>query len=936
MKFTDAEWLTLLRLLDEALTLPAADRQAWLANLPPSVAALGPELRELLSRNASGETDDFLSTLPRIGAPPHAAPDMHLTAGAEVAPYRLLREIGRGGMGSVWLAERIDGLLKRPVALKLPHAGAYGARLAERFARERDILAALAHPHIARLYDAGVGAGGQPFLALEYIDGEPLGKYCDARRLDLQRRITLFLQILDAVQYAHARLVVHRDLKPSNILVDADDNVHLLDFGIAKLLAAEPAPESDLTQAAGLLLTPDYASPEQIGGAPLTTATDIYSLGVILYELLTGERPYRLKRDSRAALEDAILEAQVMRPSAACRDLAKARLRGLSLGKLQKVLRGDLDTIILTALKKNPAERYASISTFADDLVRYRTDAPIRARPDSVSYRVAKFVRRNRLAVGLSCLGMLALLGGLVGTATQAERAIRAAGIAQEESARADLEARKATEQRDFALRELSRAEAVNDFNAFLLSDAAPSGKPFTAGELLSRAETIVERQHAQSGANRAEMLVTIGRQYRVMDHDAEARRVLIRAYDIARTLPDRLTLARAACNLAAEMGLAGDGERAEALFKEGLEQLPTLPQYTVDRIACLFEGSTIARLRYEGSLAVARAREAQALLPLLPYPSPVLDMRVQMELAEAYRVAGEYADAVATFELAHASLKALGRENTETAGTIYNNWGLALDVTGQTLRAEELYRRAMQISSADGTEKNVSPMVLTNLSWVLVDLDRPLEARRYAEQAYERARADGDEMIVRDSMVVRAKAYRRLGDYARAEKMLNEVEPRFRATRPPQCACFATLASERALIEQSRGDAASALAGMNRAVAIAEGDPVRNDVLPSSLLRRAEVEFELGRFDAAHADAERSRRLGLEIAMPGRPSSYVGRAYLMEGRALAASGKSEEARNALSSALAQLRPTLGADHPQTKLAARLLARAPADDGPAR
>jgi len=340
--------------------------------------------------------------------------------------------------------------------------------------------------------------------------------------------------------------------------------------------------------------------------------------------------------------------------------------------------------------------------------------------------------------------------------------------------------------------------------------------------------------------------------------------------------------------------------------------------------------------LRYEPGLAVSRAREAQALLPLLPYPSPVIEMRVLMELAEAYRVAGNYSDALATFALAYASLEALGRENTETAGTIYNNWALTLDLTGQTLKAEELYRRAMQISSADGTGKNVSPMVLTNLSWVLIDLDRLAEARRYAEQAYERARAEGDAIIVRDSMVVRAKAYRGLGDYARAEKTLNEAEPRLRATRPPQCACFATLVSERALIAMARGDTKSALAGMNKAVAIAEGDPVRSDALPYSLLRRAEVEVALGRFEAAQADAARSLSLGTQLAAAGSPASYVGRAYLAEGRALAASGKSGEAKSAFSSAVEQLRPTLGADHPQTKLAERLLASAPAAENPAR
>jgi tetratricopeptide (TPR) repeat protein len=383
-------------------------------------------------------------------------------------------------------------------------------------------------------------------------------------------------------------------------------------------------------------------------------------------------------------------------------------------------------------------------------------------------------------------------------------------------------------------------------------------------------------------------------------------------------------------------VALAGDRDRAEALFQEGLEQLPDEPQYIADRIFCLFEGSTIARVRYDAGAAVARAREAQALFPHLPYRAPMLEVRGLTELAEAYRVAAEYPAALEAFELAYTALVAQGRQDTDTATTIYNDWALALDLTGQTLRAEELYRRAMRISSADGTNKNVSPMVLTNLAWILVDLERFAEARLYAEEAYERAHADGDQIIVRDSLIVRAKVYRGLGDYTRAEKMLNDAEPRLRATRPPQCACFATLASERALIAQARGDAAAAVAGMDQAVSLAERDPLHTDALPSALLRRAQLELVLARYDAAHADAARSLRLATEIAVPGAQSSYVGRARLAEGRALAALGKPLEAQHAFLSALAELRPTLGPDHPQTKLTERLLTDAAARAGSGR
>jgi serine/threonine-protein kinase len=913
MKFTNEQWFALSRLLDEALALPGDERQAWLEALPAETGGLKSTLRELLAHDSDAETHQFLRTLPRFRPTSSIAEDSvgSLRAGAVVGPYRLLRELGHGGMGAVWLAERTDGVLKRPVALKLPHPGMHGAELAQRFTRERDILAALTHPHIARLYDAGVTADGQPFLALEYVDGQPLIAYCDAHRLDLTQRLDLFLQVLSAVQYAHAHLVVHRDIKPSNVLVTPDGQVRLLDFGIAKLIAEEAAAESELTQAAGRLLTPDYASPEQISGAPLTTATDIYSLGVMLYELLTGERPYRLKRDSRGALEEAILEAEVARPSAACKDAAKAELRELPLSRLQKALRGDLDTIVLAALKKSPAERYPSVTAFAEDIRHYLTNEPVSARPDSLGYRAAKFVRRNRLAVGLSTLAVLALIAGLVGTITQE---------------------RSATEQRDFALRELSRAAAMNDLNEFLLSDAAPSGKPFTAGELLSRAEAIVERQQAESDATRAEMLVAIGRQYSSTDQDDEARRLLGQAYEMSRKLPDSVTRARAACALAPAVGSTGDRERAEALLREGLADLPDEPQFTLDRISCLLNGSTAASDASGAPRAIERAEAAQALLPRLRYPSTVLELNVVMHLAAAYDQANQFTKAVEMYERAHSRLVALGRENTLTAGHLYNYWGVTLHLMGQTLKAEETLRKAVQIASADGTDRNVSPMRYTNLSRTLLDLEKNAEASHDADLAYDRARAAGDEVVVTQSLLMRARAYRNLGDLARSEQMTNESQ--VRAERPgADPILFASVGYERAMLAQARGDGDAAMSAMDKAVAIAVHGP-DEEATAVFVLRRAELERDLGRFDRAKDDAERASKIFLSLSGQGAPSSYVGRCYLVEGSALQASGRIEEGRRMFVAAIEQLRPTYGSDHPKTKLAEQLLASARAGDAP--
>jgi serine/threonine-protein kinase len=401
------QWPELDRLLDEGLDRPAGERDAWLAALPGEFDALKPQLRDLLSRAAQVETNDFLGALPKIESASGPAAPSTAQAGAIIGPYRLVREIAQGGMGTVWLAERIDGLFSRRVALKLPHGAAAVSGLAERMARERAILATLEHPNIARLYDAGITPDGQPFLALEYVDGRPLGEYAGVPGADgalsLRARLDLFVQIGQAVAYAHERQVIHRDLKPANIYVTEAGEVRLLDFGIARILDHGETHDTHLTQLGGRALTPDYASPEQILGESLTVATDIYSLGVVLYELVSGNRPYRLERHSRAALEHAILQADPARPS----ETAAAALRG--------PLRGDLDTIVLKTLKKRPAERYASVRAMVEDVTRHLQGRPVLARPDSRRYRLRKFVTRNRLAlaaastVGLAVLAVAAM-----------------------------------------------------------------------------------------------------------------------------------------------------------------------------------------------------------------------------------------------------------------------------------------------------------------------------------------------------------------------------------------------------------------------------------------------------------------------------------------------------------------------------------------------
>ncbi|HKE45656.1 MAG TPA: serine/threonine-protein kinase [Steroidobacteraceae bacterium] len=411
MNIAARDWLTLSRLLDTALTLPAAERASWIESLGGEHAPLKGVLAELMARQDLVETGSFLATLPKF-APDDGKGKADAKVGDLVGPYRLERALGIGGMGSVWLAERVDGLLKRRVALKLPHLSGVRAGLAERMARERNILAALEHANIARLYEAGVAEDGRPYLALEYVEGEPIDVYCREHRIDIRARVTLAVQVARAVAHAHAHLVVHRDLKPSNILVDAEGRVHLLDFGIAKLLDAPSLGEGLHTQFVGTVLTPVYASPEQLQGAAVSTASDVYSLGVVLYELLAGVRPYKARNSGDAlAMAQAILADEPRRPSEAATE-AFAR----------RQLRGDLDTILLKALKKAPAERYATVAEFGDDLERYLRGDAVRARPDSFGYRARKFVGRNKIAVGALAAIVASLSAGLGVALWQAQR----------------------------------------------------------------------------------------------------------------------------------------------------------------------------------------------------------------------------------------------------------------------------------------------------------------------------------------------------------------------------------------------------------------------------------------------------------------------------------------------------------------------------------
>jgi serine/threonine protein kinase/tetratricopeptide (TPR) repeat protein len=405
------QWQALSPYLDQALAMTDEERAAWLSLLGEQDPALAAQLGDLLDEHRVLAQEGFLENRR------WALPNSTGLAGQTLGPYTLISQIGQGGMGRVWLARRSDGRFERQAAVKFVNIALAGRGTEERFKREGSILGRLTHPHIAELLDAGISSDGQPYLILEYVDGTTIDHYCDQHKLDLEARVRLFLDVLAAVAHAHANLIVHRDIKPSNVLVTTDGEVKLLDFGIAKLLEGEgqTGAATLLTHEAGSALTPQYAAPEQLTGQPVTTATDVYALGVLLYLLLSGRHPAGAPH-SPAELVRAVLDLEPPPVSdATTADNTKliAERRGATPDKLRRELRGDLDTIVGKALKKDTQERYASVTGFASDLQRYLKHEPISARPDTLAYRTAKFLRRNRTVAVLTATAIVLVIGSL-------------------------------------------------------------------------------------------------------------------------------------------------------------------------------------------------------------------------------------------------------------------------------------------------------------------------------------------------------------------------------------------------------------------------------------------------------------------------------------------------------------------------------------------
>lgn len=841
----------ILPALDRALELEGEAREQFLIELTGAEPEVAQAIRALLAECDELDEAGFLASTPYI----HADDDTFV--GQRIGAYTIERLIGRGGMGEVWLAARSDGRFEGHCALKFV-AEAVSPKVADRFRREGQLLARLAHPNIARLLDAGATEDGRAYLALEYVDGQTIDRYCEA--LSIDARIGLFVDVVAAVAHAHTQLIIHRDIKPSNVLVTRSGEVKLLDFGIAKLLSSDPTEDAAVTRLEDAVLTPKYAAPEQLLGDLPSTATDVYQLGTLLYVLLTGSHP---------------------RSTTSCR-----------------VLRGDLDAILAVAMRVEPTERYATAQAFKEDLQRYLRNEPVHARSGATAYRVRKFVNRHFLAVLVSTTAVVGLCAALVF---------------------ALFEGRDATRQRDVALRELARANAVNDFTTFLLSVAAPGSTEFTAAELLGQSERVIDKQFKDNQPLKAELLATVGAQYVQSERWGEADAVLSQAAALADKTDDPSLQARAYCPLALVKMLNGEKERAQALMTRALAALPDRPEYAQLRAECHTRFSEFGYFDGDGRAMISHATEALAQLQRAPSASPVRRIDAQSALAYGHYLAHEDAAADRLYARTMADFEAVGRERTLAAADVLNNWAL-VHFRSDIRKAEPLLRRALELRRSAEGGNGVAPSLSHNYAGVLLRLGRFDEALPVFEETIRTSAARQENRIMFDAMMQLADLHIQNGQLQEAEKQLARLiphmsHPRFDRNRRAQLAYYQGHLAER------RGNMHEARERYEASTRTFDEIPEKIALNVDALAGLARSELAAGNAQAGTRAAQHALQLARTLGEPGVPSHLLGTALLAVGDSQRAGGVLELSRTSYQQALQNLQETLGPEHALTEQA---------------
>ena len=857
-------WRALEPLLDRVLDLSDEERDTWLSDLRQSSPGLADEIVSFLSGEADADRSGFLSE------------PLDITLeGLVLGSYTLARELGHGGMGSVWLARRTDGRFEGLAAVKLLNLARLSPSGQARFRREGSVLARLTHPGIARLLDAGVSPAGQPYLVLEYVDGQPIDAYATSHNLTMAQRLELVLQVLGAIGHAHANLIVHRDLKPSNILVTADGTVKLLDFGIAKLLNAK-----GVTIEGSRVLTPEYAAPEQATGDAVTTATDVYAVGVLLYEVLAGRHP------TAEGCETPI-----------------DTLRALHERQPTPLPLGDVGTIVDKALRKDPRERYQTAAAFADDLRHYLHQEPINARRSSLSYRARKFVRRNRTAVAAAGATALALVAATVFSIAQMQNAKR---------------------QRDAAVFASQRADAQIEFQSLLMSQLGDT--PLTMREIVDRSRAVLERQYAGDPRILTTILLQLSDRYSDLGDDKVRGALLARAESIA-TADQMAEIRCRQVDVLRSRGLYDDAWRVMSAA-ESLLRLRPDPEA---RALCLaMRGNLLTEWTHGHADAAADdVRLAIQIRDSLGKRSDAFYIDLLSSLAGTLDEAHQYRQAIDAYHRASAVLDSSGRGTTMTAAINEHDMAITLIRLGETAEAERaLHDVLVRIRRSDPTGRLPS-QPLIHYAHAAMDQGDLDSAITYFAMLAAQATADTDRYWQGRSLFGLAEAQLRRGaiDDARhtmARFLPLSASPDLTKT-DDEITDYRLLDGRLAFATGHRAEAQQHIMDALRSVGYFDGK--RRGIFYSSLIFAGELALAGGQTADALRYAADARALATRDSLTETRSAFVGEARLVEARALFARGDTAAARTAIARAVTALKTGAGEQHPLTTQASALQQR---------